>query len=177
MGILWAILLVAVLVVAWVLTLLGLPGNWLIVIAATVHFALVPGDSVATMGWGVVVALFALATVGEVVEPLAGAGGAAKTGASRRGGTLARVGSVAGGVIGLFLGIPIPVVGPILTAIVFGCVGALVGAVIGERWKGRGLRVSWQVGKAAFQGRLLGTLVKAAIGLAMVGIVVLALVL
>lgn len=72
---------------------------------------------------------------------------------------------------------PVPVVGPILTAIVFGCVGALVGAMVGEGWKGRGLRVSWQVGKAAFQGRLLGTLVKAGIGLAMVGIVILALVL
>lgn len=176
MGILWAILLVAVLLIAWAATLLGLPGNWLMVLAAVLYVALVP-DSAATMGWSVVLVLAALATAGEVVEFLAGALGAAKTGASRRGVALALAGSVAGGLAGLFVGIPIPIVGPILTAVLFGCVGALVGAMIGEGWKGRNWQMSWQIGKAAFRGRLWGTVVKAALGLGMMGIVILALLL
>ncbi len=177
MAILWAVLLAAVLLVAWVSTLLGFPGNWLMVAATAVYVALVPADSAAAVGWGVVVVLLILAILGEVAESLAGAVGAARIGASRRGILLALTGSMVGGLLGLFLGIPIPLVGPIITAVLFACVGALVGALLGERWKGRSLHVSWQIGKAAFRGRLLGTIVKAAIGLGMAGIVILALLL
>jgi hypothetical protein len=48
--------------------------------------------------------------------------------------------------------------------------------VLGEQWYGRSLDESWQIGKAAFWGRVLGTLAKTAVGAAMVGVAAVALV-
>ena len=71
-SLLWAFLLVVILLVGWALTLLGLPGNWLIVVAVTAYVLVVPAESPIGVGWGVAVALVLLATVGEVLEFLAG---------------------------------------------------------------------------------------------------------
>ncbi len=68
-------------------------------------------------------------------------------------------------------------IGSIVAAVLFAGLGAMVGALIGESWKGRGLGESWQVGKAAFWGRLLGTLAKVVVGSVMVVVAVVALVL
>ncbi len=170
MSFFWASLLVVILLVGWVLTLLGMPGNWLIVAAVVGYVLLVPEQSPVAIGWGVVVALAVLAVVGELLEFLAGALGATKAGASKRGAVLALAGSVAGGIAGLFIGVPVPIVGPIIAAVLFAGLGAFAGAVLGERWKGRGFDESWQIGKAAFWGRLLGTLAKTVVGAVMVGI-------
>lgn len=175
MSLLWAFLLVVILLVGWALTLLGLPGNWLIVVAVTAYILVVPAESPVGVGWGVAVALVFLAAVGEVLEFLAGALGAAKAGGSRRGAVLALAGSLVGGIVGLFFGAPIPVVGPLLGAVLLAGAGAFIGAVLGERWKGRGFDDAWKVGKAAFWGRLLGTVAKTVIGAAMVGVTIAAL--
>ena len=174
-SLLWAFLLVVILLVGWALTLLSLPGNWLIVAAVTAYVLVVPAESPVGVGWGVAVALVFLAAVGEVLEFLAGALGAAKAGGSRRGAVLALAGSLVGGIAGLFFGTPIPVVGPLLVAVLLAGAGAFIGAVLGERWKGRGFDDAWKVGKAAFWGRLLGTVAKAVIGAAMVGVTIAAL--
>ena len=81
-----------------------------------------------------------------------------------------------GGVVGLFVGVPIPIVGPIVGVVLLTGVGALVGALLGERWKGRNLGDSWKVGKAAFWGRLLGTVAKTVIGAVMAGTTIVALI-
>jgi uncharacterized protein len=177
MTIVWASLLIAVSLVAWVLTLLGMPGNWLIVVTAAGYAALVSPDSRAAIGWGVVISLLILAILGELAEFLAGLLGAAQAGGTRRGVVLALGGSIVGGLVGLLVGVPIPLVGPLIAAVLFAGLGALVGAMLGERWAGRSLRESWPIGQAAFRGRILGTLVKAMIGLLMLGIVILALLL
>ena len=116
-----------------------------------------------------------LAALGELLEFLAGALGVTKAGGSRRGAILALVGSLAGGIVGLFVGLPIPVVGPIVGAMLLAGAGAFAGAVLGEQWKGRSFDDSWRIGKAAFWGRLLGTVVKTAIGAVMVGATIVAL--
>jgi len=109
-----ALLLIVLLVAGWMLTLVGLPGNWLMVGTTAVYAWLVPAQSRAAIGWKVVAAMLVLAVLGEVVELLAGALGAARAGGSRRGAALALVGSLAGALVGAVVGLPIPLVGSLV---------------------------------------------------------------
>ena len=80
----WAILFCCVLAVGWVMTVLALPGNWLIVAAAAVYAGLIPAEeSRLALGWPTVAALAVLAVVGELVELLAAARGVRQAGGSR----------------------------------------------------------------------------------------------
>ena len=175
MTFLWAALLVVAVLGFWFLNFLGLPGNWLVVASAGLYAWLLPPEGRAAIGWPVVGVAAGLALVGELVELAASAAGVKKMGGSRRGAVLALLGSIAGAIVGMFVGIPVPVVGSLIAALLFAGGGALAGAMLGETWKGRTLDASWQVGKAAFWGRLLGTFAKAMIGAVMVGLVIAAL--
>ena len=177
MTLLFALLLIIVLLASWVLTLLSLPGNWLMVTATAVYAYLVPAGSRAAIGWKVVVAILVLAALGEVVELLAGAAGAARAGGSRRGAALALLGSLVGAIVGVVVGLPIPLAGSVIAALLFAGLGAMAGAILGEVWVGRNLGASWQIGAAAFRGRLIGTLGKMLIGGLIVATVIAALVL
>jgi uncharacterized protein YqgC (DUF456 family) len=148
----------------WVLTLFGLPGTWLIVATAAVYSWLMP-DGRWDISWALVGVLAAMALVAEVYETAAAAGGSRKLGGSRRGAVLAIIGSIAGALFGTGL-IPIPVVGTLVGA----CAGAAFGAMAGELWKGRDPDHAWRVGKAAFKGRLVGSLAKLLIAAAMVAV-------
>lgn len=159
------LLFLAVLGVGWFLTLLSLPGNWLIVAAAAGYSWLVPDDSRWDLGWTLVAVTAGLAVVGEVVETAAGAMGVRKLGGSRRGAVLAVVGSFVGALLGTG-GIPIPIVGTVLGA----CLGAMCGAYLGETMQGRDRAEAQAIGKAAFWGRLWGTLFKIVISCAMVAV-------
>ncbi len=176
MNIVAAVGLVVVAIVGWMAQLLGLPGNWIVVVATALYAWWLPGEGRLAVGWNTVIALVVLAAVGEVVEFAAGALGVGKAGGSRRGAVLALAGSLAGGVVGLFIGIPIPVVGSLAAALIFGGLGALVGAFIGESWKGRDFDTSLQIGQAAFVGRVLGTLGKMIVGAVMLAVLLVALV-
>jgi hypothetical protein len=175
----FALLLVAVLAACWVLTLLGMPGNWLMVLAAATHAYFIPAGSHAhgMVGWKVVAALAVLAAVGEGVELVAGALGVARAGGSRRAALLALLGSVLGALLGIVSGMPIPVVGSVVAAVLFAALGAMAGAILGETWAGRGRDASWRVAKRAFWGRLAGTLTKVLLGAVMIAVVVAALIL
>lgn len=173
--ILFAILLVVLLIVYLGMTVLGLPGNWLSVLTTGLYAWLVPAQPPLSIGLRVVLLLVALAALGEVVEFLAGAAGASKSGGSKRGIALALVGSLVGSIVGLFVGLPIPVVGSVLASLLFAAVGALLGAFLGEVWKGRSKEESLQIGMAAFRGRMLGTLGKLMIGFVMLVVVIVAL--
>jgi uncharacterized protein YqgC (DUF456 family) len=170
----WAALLVLVVIAAWSLNLFGLPGNWLIVLAALIYVALTPEEGRAAMSWPVVAALLGLALLGELIEFFASALGVARLGGSRRGAVLTLLGSIMGAITGAVIGVPIPVVGQIIAALFFGSLGALIGAMFGEQWAGRELGHSWRIGKAAFWGRLFGTLGKILAGSLMVLLVVVA---
>lgn len=167
---LYALLLILVLLIAWGLTLLGGPGNWLMVAAAALYAWFLPGDGTLTIGWGVVIAFLVLATLGEILEFIAGALGATKGGGSKRSAALAMIGSMVGAVAGMFVGVPIPLLGPVIGAFLFAGLGAFAGAVLGEQWKGRSLDQSLDVGSAAFWGRILGTLAKTLLASVMVAI-------
>ncbi len=176
MSIFYAFLLLAVLVAAWLLTVTGMPGNWLMVAATALYAWLVPTDASATIGWGVVLAVAIMAGLGELLEMAAAALGVAKAGGSKRGAVLALLGSMIGGLAGMAVGLPIPLVGPLVGAVLFASFGALLGAMLGECWKGRELGQSWQIGKGAFWGRLLGTLAKVLVGSIMLVVVAVAMV-
>lgn len=176
MSIIYAILLLLLLLALWLLTVIGMPGNWLMVAATALYAWLVPHDAAASIGWGIVLVIALLAGLGELLEAVAGALGVAKAGGSRRGAVLALLGSLAGGLVGMFVGLPIPVIGPLVAAVLFAGIGALLGAMLGEQWKGRDLDESWTVGKGAFCGRLLGTLGKVLVGSIMIVVVTAALI-
>jgi uncharacterized protein YqgC (DUF456 family) len=164
------VLLLSSLMAGWALTVLGMPGNWLIVGATAVYVAMLPANSAAAIGWPVVLVLLGLAVLGEVLEFVAGVLGVARMGGSRRAAFFGLVGSLVGAVVGLFVGVPIPVVGSLAGAVVMASLGALVGAVAGEYSHGRTVLQSWQVGRAAFWGRLLGSLSKILIASVMVAV-------
>lgn len=176
MNILWAILLIVALAVCWVLTLVGAPGNWLMVAAVALYAWLLPEQSPQDVSWPVVAALVVLASLGEVIELLAGAVGAAKVGGSRRGAVLALAGSLIGGIAGILLATPIPVVGQAAAALLLAAAGALAGAMLGELSAGRSMHQSWRIGRAAFWGRLLGTLAKSVVASVMLALVAAALI-
>jgi uncharacterized protein YqgC (DUF456 family) len=158
----WAILLVLVALACCVMTLLGLPGNWILLAAAAIYVFFVPADSALSIGWTVVIVLAVMAALAELVEFAAGALGVAKVGGSRRSAAFALAGSLTGSLAGLIVGlpIPIPILGPLVAVVLCASVGALVGAMLGEDTRGRDSGHRWRVGQAAFWGRLLGTAAK-----------------
>jgi uncharacterized protein YqgC (DUF456 family) len=165
---LWATIVILASGLSWLGTFVTLPGNWGIVLLAALFAWLVPGTAELHLSWTSVGVLAGLALLGEAVEALASAAGAAKQGASRRGVFLSLVGAVLGSIAGVAVGVPIPIIGSALGAVIGGAVGAFAGAAIGERWKGRPVGHQVQVGRAALFGRLWGTVAKLVIGIAMV---------
>ena len=175
--IVFGVLLVVTLLVCWIVAMLGLPGNWIMIAAVALFAYFAPDESRLDIDWPIVVTLLVLALFGEGLELLAGSLGAAKQGGSKRGAVLALLGSITGAIVGALIGSPIPFfIGSLVCALLFAGLGALGGAMLGERWKGKDLEESWKVGKAAFWGRLLGTLGKVMVGGVMIGVTVAALI-
>lgn len=160
------LLLILALVVGWCMTMLSMPGNW-VMVGVVGLFAWLSPASGPNIGWPVFFVLVGLAVVAELLELAASALGASRAGGSRRGAMLAIFGSMVGAIVGAMVGLPIPLVGSLIAAIVFAGLGAMVGAMLGETWKGRTLAETWKVGQAAFWGRLLGALAKTGIATAM----------
>ncbi len=166
--ILGATMLLAVCLAGLVSLVFGLPGTFVIALAALVY-AWATGFT--TMTWTTPVWLFGLAIAGEVIELLVtgAAAGAASQQQSRRVNIATIVGAIIGGIVG--------------TPFLFG-VGSLIGAMLGA-FAGAALAVSsdggtWQhsmrVGLAALRGKFFGFVVKAAIAATMIVIVASALV-
>jgi uncharacterized protein YqgC (DUF456 family) len=142
-------------------TLIGLPGTWLMLGAALSIEAL----DVPLFGWWALGIAGGLAILAEVAETMSGAAGASAAGASRRAAVGAIVGGIIGAIGGTFL-IPIPVIGSIVGSVV----GAAAGAMGMELSKHQSIRTSTSVlavGKGAAIGRMLATVIKSAFALAM----------
>lgn len=153
----------------WIATCFNLPGNWGIVALAALFAVLLPEqENGLGMSWWAVGVLAVLAGLGELLELIAGAAGAAKLGASRRSIVLSMFGAMLGSIVGAVIGVPVPIVGPIIAALGGGALGAFAGAYLGETWKGRADQEKLSISKAALIGRLLGTVGKLAAGMVMV---------
>src|SRR5438552_1541785 len=86
-------LLLIVSITGVALTVLTLPGTWLMLLVYIGYGILTKW---AYVGWKSIVAMFILATVAEIIDTLASGAGAKKAGASRR----AMLGAVIGGLLG-----------------------------------------------------------------------------
>lgn len=145
------------------LSLLGLPGNWLMV-ATTGLIAWwrwdpsrPPTDQMISVTVLVILALLAL--VGEAVELLGGWFGAKRTGGSRWGAVGALLGTLIGGIAGTLV-IPIPIIGSILGA----CCGAAIGALALEFASGRAPGDAVRSATGAGLGRAAGMAAKLSTG-------------
>jgi uncharacterized protein YqgC (DUF456 family) len=157
--------------VFWATNFMGLPGNWLMLLAAVVWIWSAPEQF--QFSWMVLIGLVVLALIGELVEFLASVLGTKKMGGSSRGATLSVVGSIIGGLLGVIIGIPIPipVIGMLISGILCASLGAMAGAVIGEYSLGTPHDQTVKIGGAAFVGRMLGTFGKIIMGAAMVSLI------
>lgn len=163
-----AVSLVAVCMLAWLLNLISLPGNWLAILVMALYAWVGPSTGRASLGIAPLGLAFVLGLVGELLEFAAGAMGASRAGASRRATFMAIIGSIAGAILGGMIGLPVPVLGPVLAALLFGGLGATAGAMFAEWTDGRPWRDSWRIGQAAFWGRTTGTVGKMVAGLLIV---------
>ena len=74
--------LLLLLAAGWIMTLLSLPGTWLMVVGTAIYAYFVPEGWRVDVGWGVLLAVLVLAILGEVVESAAVALGANAPGAA-----------------------------------------------------------------------------------------------
>jgi uncharacterized protein YqgC (DUF456 family) len=141
-----------------VLVIFGLPGNWLIVISTCLFAWWRWEDGVFSIY--VLIAMVALAVLGELFEFLGGMHGAKRAGASWRGSIAAIAGAVAGAVIGTFL-IPVLFLGTVLGA----CIGAGLATWSLELSRGRKMDESVRCAVGAGLGELLGITAKVTVGI------------
>jgi uncharacterized protein YqgC (DUF456 family) len=140
-----------------VLTVIGLPGLWvLLLLAGVVQLSdrwLHP-DGPHTFAAETLIGAVVLAVVAEVLEFSAGAAGAKKAGASKRG----VVGAMIGGIVGAIVGAPF---GLVIGAVVGGVLGSAIGAILGElTLPHQTLESSLKPAAGAAVGRLKGLMAK-----------------
>lgn len=151
------LVMLVLLLAGFLLTVISLPGNWLIFFAALAY-----GFFYDFSGFTVqlVILLFGLLLAGELVEFIAGALGARKQKAS----TLATVAAFVGGIAGAVAGTAVlPVVGSLLGA--FG--GAFGASYLAEYLITGNRSQSHRVAKGVLIGQVAGMVVKMAIAIAM----------
>ncbi len=156
----WLVSLVVLCFVGVALTVVRMPGTWLIMAAAAAcswHF------DWASPSWKIVVALGVMALLAEGLEMAASLITAHKAGASKR----ALWYAMAGGFLGMFMfTIPLPIIGTVLG----GALGCFAGALIGEISQHDDLAKGAKVGLFAAVGQVLGTMAKSMIAVVMAGL-------
>ncbi|HVZ94661.1 MAG TPA: DUF456 family protein [Phycisphaerales bacterium] len=159
-----ASLLVCVCLLGTALTIVGLPGIWIMIAAAAGMELWQPGTfSLWTIGATVLLAILA-----EVAELLSGAAGAKQAGASKRAIVGATIGGIIGGIAGTFV---IPIIGTIIG----GAIGAAIGASALEMTIAESDRTKLiAVGTGAFKGRLVATIVKGGFAVVVAGVLMVA---
>jgi len=154
-------ILLAILIIVnlfWLLlALLGLPGNWLIVLSTALFAWWRWDDDVFSIYC--LAAIIILAALGEIFEFLGAAAGSKKAGGSLRASVGALFGGIAGAVVGTFT-IPIPFLGTLIGA----AGGAFAGSSLMELSKGKSLETSTHVGAHAGLGQIKGILSKITVG-------------
>lgn len=151
------VVMLVVLLAGFLLTVIGLPGNWLIFFAALGYgfYHDFTGFTVRLL-----LLLLGLLLTGEIIEFIAGALGARKQKAS----TLATIAAFIGGIAGAVAGTAIlPVVGSLLGA--FG--GAFAASYLAEYLITGSRDQSHRVAKSVLAGQIAGMAVKMAVAIAM----------
>ncbi len=154
----WSMLLAGfmfVLGIVMLLSIFGLPGNWIMLILVAVYHFVLPVESPLGVGYWVIA--LAVAVLGEVLEFLLQVKQAKKYGSSTTG--------TVGGVIGALI------LAVMMAPLFFGIgafIGALLGAYLGcllfELLRGQDARTAARAARGAMFGRFLGTVCKLACG-------------
>jgi len=145
------------------LDLVGLFGNWIILVAVACAWALTGFEH---FGIWAIAAMAGLAVLGEVLETATAGYGARKSGGSKGSMVAAIVGCLAGAVVGTPW---FPVVGTIAGA----CLGAFIGATSYEYlMMERSVSDAARTGLGAAMGKVAGMLAKVLIGLIMLAVAV-----
>jgi uncharacterized protein YqgC (DUF456 family) len=135
-------------------TIIGLPGNWILVVAALVT-GLATGFAKLTVTHFLMCVGFAV--LAEVIESLLGVVIIAKRGGSK----LGMLGSIVGGFAGVLLGAGlVPPVG----GVILGFIGAFLGAVFGELLHNPDMEIAFRVGFWSFIGRMTAVAAKLSCG-------------
>jgi len=141
------------------LSVLQLPGIWLM-LAAGVAYDWYFDWSRITWMW--LLALLGIAIASEIFDALAGAFAARKAGASKQ----ATIGAFIGGFAGMIVfSIPVPVLGTIAG----GLLGCFLGALIGELSVRSDVAAGTKIGAFAVMGRIIGIVAKTGAALAVAG--------
>lgn len=154
----WLSILVSVNALSLMLVFLGLPGNWMMVLS-TCLFAWWKWDHGVFSVW-TLIAIAAIALLGEVIEFLAGMFGARSSGASWQASVAAVFGAVLGALLGTFM-IPVLFLGTVAGA----SVGAGLAVCVAEISRGQRAERSLRRGVGAGIGQLIGTTSKLGLGL------------
>jgi hypothetical protein len=150
------VILAAVLLFCLLIIPVGLPGTWLMLVAALLYGPLTGVESVGTV---TLVSVFLLALVAELIEFSLSLKYTSRYGGSRRAGW----GAILGGIVGAVVGLPLPLVGSIMGAFA----GAFLGALVAELSTGSGRGKATEAAKGALMGRVVATAVKCSIGVVM----------
>jgi uncharacterized protein len=145
-----AVLGIVIMIVALLLTPLGLPGLWIMVAV------LAAGAWGGEVGVLVLVVAIVLAAAAELIEWWIIDRLNVRYGGSR----LAFWGAIAGGLVGVMLGMPIPVVGPLIA----GFIGSFVGAAVATLYETRQVEAAARVGWGTLLGRMWAAAAKVAAG-------------
>ena len=138
------------------ISLAGVPGNWLMIGSAVLFDWLVIRDQEVFWLW-TILGVIGLAVIGEVIELIAGAMGAKKFGGTKRASIGALIGGVAGAITGTMF---LPLIGTIFGAVA----GAFTLATVMELSGGRPKHEAVRAGQGAALGHAAGNLTKFAIG-------------
>ena len=152
------ILFSVVLVGSVLMTIVGLPGNIVIILAAAVYGYYEKFQSIDEKIIGIVSGIFIIT---EIFEFLAGILGAKKEKASKRALMAAMVGTVLGGIGGTVV---LPIIGSIGGALL----GAFMGAGAAEYTKEKDKKQARRVAIGAVKGQLLGMILKTTAAIVMV---------
>lgn len=149
------LLLAVVLFAALIMIPFGLPGLWVMLVAAVIYAYTAGGAAIST---ATLVMVGLLAVVAEVIEYVLSARYVRIYGGSRRGAW----GAIIGGTIGAIMGVPIPIIGSLVGAFA----GSFAGALVAELGAGAAKRDASRAAFGAMVGRAVAAAMKVAVGLA-----------
>ena len=147
----WALLISTILIIIGVLgTFLPLLPGLPVIFAGILVYGLLDGFT--RISWAFILGMLALTVLGIAIEYLAGALGAKKFGATRKG----VWGAIIGGIAGIFILGPLGIL-----------VGPLALTMIGELMGGKSPDAAWRAGLGTMAGLLGGTVLRLAIAVVM----------
>lgn len=162
-GVIVLVILMIIIMFAVVLSqVIGLPGNWIMLVILVLYKWLGPNVSTDAVTWKFILVMAIIALIGELLEWVIQVKAGRKFGSSGKGDIGGIVGSIIGGILllPLFFGF-----GAVLGALLGAYVGCFVVEIVRRRTAKEANKAAW----GAFVGRFLGMGLKLGIGIAILG--------